>query len=262
MTEERHNAVLTWRKATLWVLVVLCLLELLQKDSVLNAVWLFCTAGVVPWRKQPLAPDTVLLILAGCVGLVILVVLVRVIVKTVRRRRGRVPKLHTERTLATEALQTEKSQARFVGEDPATIPALPEAAAQMPRSPLMPVVIMKPRAKKSFSAMPLLRLGAYAIAYAVWIMHFLEAMARMAARWCINMGVKAARWLLPRLWQFDAWLEKQMRTYLATAQKKAKKHQKLQDIALFGRESRHVIAARLTVVRSTKNEHIVRSTEP
>lgn len=254
MIEERHSSVLAWRKATLWVLAVLCLLELLQKDLVLNAMWLFCTAGVVPWRKQPLAPDTVLLILAGFVGLIILVTAMRLIIKMVRRRRESMPAQNTQRLLAnspTEPVE-KNTESDVVAQPQESI--LIKTAATRPALPHFPVVITTKQTTTSFSIMPLLRVVAYGVAYIVWIMHFLEAITRIAVHWSVKVTVVFARWLMPRLWQFDAWLERQTHKHFAAARKKAKKHQKLQDLALFGRESRYAITSRITVVRSAKNE--------
>jgi len=278
MTEERVRKVLVWRKTTLWVLLVLCILEFLQKDSVLNGLWLFCTAGVVPWQKQPLAPDTVLMILAGVVGAVLLAVIARLVIRlvgrraTTRRQRG-TPQVPEVAILAKAHAKIADDKRRGRAMDSTASVAPLQQAHQLPHPP---VIITKKRETSSLSLMPLLRVGAYLLAYIVWMMRFLEVLAgiimrhltavskrcatsmhrngHLAVQWSTRTVVAGARWLTPHLWRFDAWLEKQTRQWVLQARKKVAKHQKLHDLALFGRETRRAIASRITGVRRAKNE--------
>jgi|GEM_PF-2099356 len=281
MTEERHTAVLAWRKATLWVLIVLCVLEILQKDSVANALWLFCTAGVVPGRKQPLAPDTVLWILCGVVAAVLLAITIRMIIKLFARHRCKLQQDEIESLPDTGVAPTLDAPVALqvsahASEQSAQPKPMQTHKIQTPHLPAPPIIISIARENKTHSVVPLLRIGMGFILYLGWMGRVLESLVRLLARHSAMLGVKITarikeavmvaarwsrktaaaftRWLMPRLREFDAWLEVQTRNFIAKTQKKATKHEKLQNVAFLARESRRAMNARLPLAGGVKRE--------
>ncbi len=273
MTEERHARILAWRKATLWVLVVLCIAEFLRKDSVLNSIWLFGTAGVVPGREKPLAPDTVLWILAGVSVCIFLGIVTGIMVRICRTRK------------AAKAILTPTNETTAKNVEPAPIVATkvveitPQHTATeltpTAHIPAPPIIIPITRTAKKRSFTPLLRAVVIFLQYLGWFGRVLEtcalitgaAIVRFARKvsghvqryavafgtWSLASARNFIRWLTPHLWRFDAWLEKQTRVTLARTHKKVSKHPKFQEVSFLGRETKQAITRALPSRRPIKD---------
>ncbi len=226
------------QKMILWVVALLCAWELLQKQTVTDAILAFCCAGVVPGTGLVLSPDTVVRIATGALVAGGLALCIKPVLRIVKRRR-----LSSTATAVAVVLATES--APISSPDPTT-PSKAETAAPRPSQPAskfnLHIALHLPRwAQMVVGAQT--GLARRVRPTALLVAQLLDRAARRCVKVC-GIGVAVGRttavrsakftaaksvafWRCadPHFRQFDAWLERQAQAFQKRLAKKAAAHE-------------------------------------
>ena len=241
-TKHRFAATQTQR-LMLWAVSLLCLVELLQKPTVANAILSFCCAGAVPGTKIVLSPDAVLRLVTATLALGIFAFCIGPITRRAKLRRRLSAAAAVAVVLAAEPQSTTSRIAktphiRAVGV-PAqhsrqlrTGPRFRFALLALPGLPWMPPVWHATVKKTGWiwrCALTAGRLLKRAARYAAKISKAafvqLRRQAVFGIRFTVAESILFWHWLEPHLRRFDAWLERQTHASQKKLIKKIQTHE-------------------------------------
>lgn len=215
--EQRRTALNGLQKTVLFLLCAFDVWALLQNDQITNATAALLFGGQVPGTHVVLSPDSMM---SAALGLSLLGALVLCWLGVRRWMRPRAAMRDTangtHRIMAAVALG-QLSEAES-----------PDEIAPAPQP--QPKSIVLPKLRTARRGGSRLKHGALVAAYmGVWALSATVAALAMGtqrgAEWIARMATALWRWVSPRLWAFDGWLERHTQQMLARTKKKLRQNE-------------------------------------
>lgn len=237
MGSTSRRVLTTKRKAFLWFLGLLFLLEVLSSNVILESILTFGFAGVVPGTSIVLSPNAVILVTALTLTLLFFVILLTILLK---RPKERVPADLTRATEALAAVSAEGSTQPIPQAVVSDHPSQPGSFARI-ATKLQAIATLIRRRIMRFTGiglewldvkLPILARALQRISQVVWAVGMITFV--FARKWTIIAAQFVKRqlavfwhWLVPYLWKFDTWLELQVRAFTKWARYKSRQYHSL-----------------------------------
>jgi len=226
------------QKLILWAAALLCAWELLQKQTVMDAILAFCFAGVVPGTRLVLSPDAVIRIATGALAMGGLLLCIKPVAHVVKRRRLSSAAAAVAVVLATAPAPISSPDTTTLSKTKAATPRpsrpvrkfnlrvslrLPKWAKALVGAQTNLAKQVRPRALLALQSLNRLALHGVKVC-GVGMVAGRTATVRFAKFMTVK-SVALWRWADPHFRQFDAWLERQTQAFQKRLAKKVTAHE-------------------------------------